>query len=1440
VAILDTTPGATIYYTTNGTYPNGGSSVYSGPITVSTSEIVLAMAIAPGYSNSTSATAEYYIDSSSSRFIYTIAGTDTPSYSGDGGPATFAELNPNALAVDGAANVYITDIGTNVVRKITAATGIITTIAGTGVAGHTGDNGPASSAELWTPNAIAVDPTGDIFISESGDNVVRRIDAVTGTITTFAGNPTGTGTIGGAATSFPLSYIVGLACDHLGNLYIAEQSAIFEVNAGSGNISLIASSTSNNNYPSFNGIAVDSGLNVYASAQIYYGGYYGVVLKINPQGLTAVFAGASGATGGDGGPATSAGLSNPAGLAVDAAGNVYIADLQNYAIREVNTSGIINTVAGIFSNPNVQIEDGSPATDVSIYPQNIAIDTAGNLYFADQEYYRVREIMAPAAPPSATAAAPVLSLAAGTYAGSQTLTMTDATPGAEIYVSLNGVAVNTGRQGYHGPIEITGTVTVQAIAVAPGYLASAPVSATYTITTPPTAVISTVAGNGEFGLLGVGGPALNAEIGYPQAVTFDGAGNLYIADPQDYVVWMVAASTGNITIAAGTGTSGNGSDGGLATATELGTPEGVAVDKLGNLYISDTSNGRIRMVTALTGAISTVAGTGQYSGTLGDGGLATAAYLAYPQGIAFDGAGNLYIADTSNNRIRMINASTGIISTVAGGGTGAQLGDGGLATAAYLAYPQDVTLDHAGNLYISDRGNSRIREVVVSTGVINTIAGNGTWGDTGDGGMATAAQISPDQGIVLDAAGDIYFSSWPDTIREVNATTGIISTIAGDGYFGYGGDGGSATIAELNYPLGLALDASGSLNIADFYNHVVRKVTFPGPAPTPAFNVAGGTYHSIQTVSISDSVNAAAIYYTTDGSTPTTASTLYSGPITVSASETLQAIAVATGYTESAVATAAYTIILPATPVITWPIPAPITYGTALSVTQLDATSTIAGTFAYTPAAGAVLTAGAQTLSVTFTPTDSIDYSTATASVTLQVNQATPSITWSTPAAITYGTPLSANQLDAASTVAGSFAYTPKAGTVLTAGPQTLTTTFTPTDAADYTTATDTVQLTVNRAVPTVTVTPSPSSITTVQPLSVAVLVNDGGGNPTPTGAVTLTGGGYTSPAVTLSSGAATINISASSLSPGSDTLTATYTPDSSSSTMYSSAMGTASEAVTAPGPAASMVTVTPSLTTITNEQSDTVSIAVTGTGAAAPSGTVTLSSGSFSAQQALAGGAASFNIPAGALNNGANTVTAAYSGDATYNSSQGTATITVSQVVMTVSTPSAVNPGASTKATVTFSTSSTYSGTLNMACVLATSPAGAQDLPTCSLSPASVTLAAGGSGTTQLTVTTTASSVSVLARPSRQNLWGLGGGAVLAALMMFGIPLRRSRWLSMLALIAVVAVAGMVGCGGGKPSTPPVTNPGTTAGAYTFSVTGTDSANSTITTSTNVTITVQ
>jgi sugar lactone lactonase YvrE len=430
------------------------------------------------------------------------------------------------------------------------------------------------------------------------------------------------------------------------------------------------------------------------------------------------------------------------------------------------------------------------------------------------------------------------------------LTITDATPGAEIYVSLNGSAPTTLDQGYHGPIEITGSVTVQAVAVGPGYLASAPVSATYTITTPPAAVISTVAGDGVFGMLGIGGAAASAEIGEPVAVTFDGAGNLYIADGEKYVVWMVSATTGEITIVAGNGTFGYAGDGGPATAAELGGPDGLAVDKAGNLYIADGSSDRIRMVTAQTGVITTIAGPGVY-GTLGDGGPATSAFLRGPGGIGFDSAGNLYIADSGNNRIRMIAAKTGIISTVAGGGVSGLLGDGGLATAATLSNPDDLALDSAADLYITDFYDGRVRRVDAATGLISTVAGNGVLGDNGDGGLATEAEIDSWRGIAVDGAGNLYLSNLPDTLRKVDATTGIITTIAGDGYFGYGGDGGAATMAELYEPKGLAFDAAENLYIADSANYRVRKLTFPQPQPqTIVFTPPSPVYYGIPSITL--------------------------------------------------------------------------------------------------------------------------------------------------------------------------------------------------------------------------------------------------------------------------------------------------------------------------------------------------------------------------------------------------------------------------------------------------------------------------------------------------------------------------------------------------------------------------------------------------------------
>jgi len=1547
LTIKDATPGATIYYSTNGTYPYTYSNVYSGPISVSSSEIVTAIALAPGYSGSGYATGQYYIASSLTRFIYTIAGSFTVGYAGDGGLATFAELDGSGLrgvAVDGAGNVYMTDYNNNVVRKIAAGTGIITTIAGTGVAGRTGDNGPASSAELWGPTSLAVDATGDLFIGETGDNVVRRIDAVTGTITTFAGNPTGTASIGGPATSYPLYGIVGIACDHFGNLYVAESGDVVEVNAGTGNITEIAGYGNGADVGILNGIAVDSSQNIYVSDSAY-----SVVRKITPQGAISIFAGTlTYAFGGDGGPATSAELYFPAGLAADGAGNIYIADDFDSAIREVNTSGIINTIGGNLNNSYSSGGDGSPAADVGIYyPQVIAADNAGDVFFGDQESYRIRKITVPLAPPSSAAAAPVFSLTAGTYSSSQTLTMTDATPGAEIYMSLNGTAPTTSNQGYHGPIQITGSVTIQAIAVAPGYLPSPPVSATYTISTPPSAVISTVAGNGKNGFMAGGGPVISTSIGQPQAVTFDGSGNLYIADTENSVVWMVSASTGNISVVAGTGTSGNGAAGGQATETALSRPSGVAIDKSGDIFIADTDNGIIREVAAQTGVITTVAGPGVPS-TLGDGGPATSAYLGYADGIVFDKAGNLYVADPSTSRVRMIAANTGVITTVAGGGTQGQLGDGGLATSAYVGYPEDVALDALGDLYIVDGDSERIRKVNASTGIITTTAGNGTFGDSGDGGLATAAEINVGQGIAVDGNGNVYFSNFQDTIRRVDAVTQIITTIAGDGYFGYGGDGGAASMAELFDPEGLTFDAAGNLYVADYANYAVRKVTFPGPAAAPVFSVSAGTYHSTQTVTITDATPKATIYYTTDGSTPTTASNLYNVSVTVSSTETLQAIAVATGYTESAVTSAQYTITPPAAPVITWPPPAAINYGTALSSTQLDATTTVAGTFVYNPAAGTVPGAGTQTLSVTFTPTDTTDYTTGTASVSLTVNKAAPPITWVAPAAITYGTALTATQLDASSTVAGSFTYSPLVGTVPAAGTQTLSVTLIPFDATDYTNATASVSLTVtkgtpnvavtpaasnisttqslnvtvavsasgsgmtpsgtivlsgggytssaailsggsatlaisagllatgtdtltatytpdagsspdyngsggsatvavttpSKTTPTVAVTPSAASITTAQSLTLTVVVSGGTGNPTPTGSVVVSGGGYVSSAMALSSGSASINVPVGSLNVASDTLTVAYTPDTSSSTTYNSATGATTVTVSAPVKLSPSISVTAVTTPITNEETDTVSVTVTGaSGQPAPTGTVTLASGTYSAQQTLSSGAVSFNIAAGALASGANTLTATYSGDATYAGSSGTATVTVSAVLVAAPAPAEVPPGASGNSTVTFTAGSNYSGTMKVTCSLTSSPTGAVSLPTCGLSPASVTIASGGTGTTTFTANTTAAS-SAMSKPANENLWRLGGGTVLAGLLMLWIPRHRRRWLSMLVVLLGIFAAGAVACGGGGGgggggNSGPGTA-ATTAGSYVFTVTGTDSVNAAISASTTVTVTVE
>ena len=337
-----------------------------------------------------------------------------------------------------------------------------------------------------------------------------------------------------------------------------------------------------------------------------------------------------------------------------------------------------------------------------------------------------------------------------------------------------------------------------------------------------TKVITTVAGGGT-NSPGDDGPATAAQLGGPAGVAMDGAGNLYIADASDNRIRKVTAATGVITTVAGTGASGFNGDGQLATAASLSHPTGVALDGAGNLYIADTYNNRIRFVAAGTGQISTIAGSGTY-GYNGDDISATAANLATPTRIALDPAGNLYIADQYNQRVRRVDAGTGMITTVAGTGAAGFNGDGIAATAAQLYLPMGVFVDQAGNLFIADYLNHRIRKV--SGGIITTVTGTGIAGFSGDGGPAALAQVNGPTDVAMDASGTLYVADY-DNNRVRKVAGGIITTVTGTGIDGFSGDGGPAALAQLNGPVDVTTDPSGTLYIADYLNNRLRRVATP-------------------------------------------------------------------------------------------------------------------------------------------------------------------------------------------------------------------------------------------------------------------------------------------------------------------------------------------------------------------------------------------------------------------------------------------------------------------------------------------------------------------------------------------------------------------------------------------------------------------------------------
>ncbi len=342
----------------------------------------------------------------------------------------------------------------------------------------------------------------------------------------------------------------------------------------------------------------------------------------------------------------------------------------------------------------------------------------------------------------------------------------------------------------------------------------------------PDGVITTVTGKEISGLSGDGGPVTSAQLSAPASVAVDAAGNLFVADTENNRIRKITPD-GATSIVAGNGNRGFSGDGGSATSAQLYRPGAIAVDSAGNLFIADGWNYRIRKVTP-DGAISTVAGNGR-PGFSDDGGPATSAQLGRPNGVAVDAAGNLFISASSStgerfswfgDRIRKVTTG-GAISTVAGNGHPGFSGDSGPATSARFFIPEGMALDAAGNLFIADTGNHRVRKVT-SDGVISTVAGNGHPGFSGDGRPATLARLAGPSGVAVDAAGSLFIADAGNCrIRQVTRD-GVISTVAGDGRWGFGGDGGPATSAQLDDIHGIAVDTAGNLFITD--GDIIRRI----------------------------------------------------------------------------------------------------------------------------------------------------------------------------------------------------------------------------------------------------------------------------------------------------------------------------------------------------------------------------------------------------------------------------------------------------------------------------------------------------------------------------------------------------------------------------------------------------------------------------------------